>query len=103
MPPDNSESMMENLPYYKKKYEEAKKINVYYIPAQDERNGDDIYFYAIASASLHQQMMYCIDKGDIPHFAVVVEKGKGKPSTEVKDKIKAYYGFDHDKYANSIN
>ena len=101
MPPDNSESMMEQLPYYKQKYEEAKKINVYFIPATDERSGEDVYFYAIASQSLHNEMMYSIGKGDIPFFAVVVEKGKGKPSLEVKDKIKAYYGFDHDRYANS--
>ena len=100
MRPDDS-SIMENLPHYRDKYESAKKINVYFIPANDERTGEELYFYAIASASLHQQMTLCIDKGDIPYFAVVVEKGAGKPSTEVKDKIKAYYGFDHDKYANS--
>lgn len=97
----NDSSIMENLPHYRDKYESAKKINVYFIPAKDERTGGDVYFYAIASAGLHQQMMYSIDKGDIPYFAVVVEKGVGKPSVEVKDKIKAYYGFDHDKYANS--
>jgi hypothetical protein len=90
-------SIMENLPHYRDKYEAAKKINVYFIPAIDERTGEEVYFYAIASSGLHQQMMYCIGKGDIPHFAVVVEKGAGKPSAEVKDKIKAYYGFDHDK------
>ena len=94
-------NIMENLPHYREKYEAAKKINVYFIPANDEQTGEEIYFYAIASVMLHEQMMYSIDKGDIPFFAVVVEKGKGKPSTEVKDKIKAYYGFDHDKYANS--
>lgn len=101
MPPDNSESMMEELPYYKQKYEAAKKVNVYFVPATDERTGTDVYFYAIASQSLHDEMMYSINKGDIPFFAVVVEKGTGKPSVEVKDKIKAYYGFDHDQYANS--
>lgn len=100
MRPDET-SIMENLPHYRDKYEAAKKINVYFIPAKDERDGSDVYFYAIASQSLHQQMMYSIDKGDIPFFAVVVEKGTGKPSLEVKDKIKAYYGFDHDEYANS--
>lgn len=100
MKPDET-SIMENLPHYREKYEAAKKINVYFIPANDERTGEDLYFYAIASASLHEQMMYSINQGDIPFFAVVVEKGMGKPSVEVKDKIKAYYGFDHDKYANS--
>jgi hypothetical protein len=100
MRPDET-SIMENLPHYRDKYEAAKKINVYFIPAKDERDNSDVYFYAIASQSLHEQMMYSIDKGDIPFFAVVVEKGTGKPNLEVKDKIKAYYGFDHDKYANS--
>lgn len=96
MAPDTPESMMELLPHYRAKYNAAKKINVYFIPAIDERDGKEIYFYAIASQALHEEMMRCIHKGDIPHFAVVVEKGVGHPAAEVKDKIKAYYGFDHD-------
>jgi len=95
--------MMESLPHYKSKYEAAKKINVYFIPAFDERRNEDMYYYAIASAQLHEQMMYCLEKGDIPHFAVIVEKGYGIPSQEIKAKIKSYYGFDHDMYANNDN
>lgn len=103
MAPDNDESMMEKLPHYRAKYDAAKKIHVYFIPANDEQTGKELYFYAIASAALHPEMMRCLDKGDIPHFAVVVEKGQGQPTTETKEKIKAYYGFDHDASANSAN
>lgn len=97
------QDMMESLPHYKSKYEAAKKINVYFIPAFDEKRNEDMYYYAIASAMLHEQMMSCLNKGDIPHFAVVVEKGYGQPSQEVKTKIKSYYGFDHDYYASNDN
>ncbi len=96
MAPDN-DNMMEHLPHYRAKYDAAKKIHVYYIPAVDQKTNGKIYFYAIASEMLHDEMMCCIKLGDIPHFAVVVEKGQGAPTTEVKEKIKAYYGFDHDK------
>ena len=96
MAPDNDDSMMEKLPHYRAKYDAAKKIHVYYIPAHDEKTAQEIYFYAIASETLHSEMMRCIKQGDIPHFAVVVEKGAGKPNADVKAKIKAYYGFDHD-------
>lgn len=91
--------MMQNLPHYKSQYEAAKKINVYYIPAFDENRDEAMYFYAIASALLHDKMMYCLEKGDIPHFAVIVEKGYGIPTSNVKEKIKSYYGFDHDYLA----
>lgn len=91
--------MMEKLPHYRAKYDAAKKIHVYYIPARDEDRGEKMYFYAIASEMLHEEMMASLKQGDIPHFAVVVEKGYGQPSDEVKAKIKAYYGFDHDKTA----
>lgn len=100
---DQERDMMESLPHYKAKYEAAKKINVYFIPAFDEKQNKDMYYYAIASAQLHEQMMHCLAKGDIPHFAVVVEKGYGIPSQETKAKIKSYYGFDHDMYANNDN
>lgn len=81
------------------KYDAAKKIHVYFIPGLDTKNGKKLYFYAIASSLLHEEMMRCLEKGDIPHFAVIVEKGLGDPTAEVKEKIKAYYGFDHDRYA----
>lgn len=97
---DESDNMMEKLPHYRAKYDAAKKIHVYFVPARDEQTGGKIYFYAIASELLHDEMMKSLKTGDIPHFAVVVEKGKGEPTAEVKAKIKAYYGFDHDFYAS---
>lgn len=100
---DPNQDMMESLPHYKSKYEAAKKINVYFVPAFDEQRKENMYYYAIASAQLHDQMMYCLEKGDIPHFAVIVEKGYGAPTPEIKSKIKSYYGFDHDMHANNDN
>jgi len=96
--PDN---MMEQLPHYRAKYDAAKKIHVYFIPAVDKQRGGKIYFYAIASELLHDEMMRCLKLGDIPHFAVVVEKGTGEPTAETKAKIKTYYGFDHDAMMSS--
>lgn len=90
---------MEKLPHYRAKYDAARKIHVYFVPARDEQRGELMYFYAIASELLHDEMMRSLKKGDIPHFAVVVEKGRGEPSAEVKAKIKAYYGFDHEAHA----
>ncbi len=94
--PDN---MMEQLPHYRSKYDAAKKIHVYFIPAIDNKQDQRMYFYAIASEMLHTEMLQSLKQGIIPHFAVVVEKGYGEPSAEVKTKVKSYYGFDHDFYA----
>jgi hypothetical protein len=96
---DTPEDMMEKLPHYRAKYDAAKKIHVYYIPARDQQAGAKMYFYAIASELLHEDMMKSLKHGDIPHFAVVVAKGQGEPTDEVKERIKSYYGFDHDYYA----
>jgi hypothetical protein len=100
MSADAPDNMMERLPHYRVQYEAAKKIHVYYIPAQDETRREKMYFYAIASAALHEEMLRCLKLGDIPHFAAVVEKGYGEPTAEVKSKIKAYYGFDHEAAEN---
>lgn len=100
---DAPDKMMEHLPHYRAKYDAAKKIHVYYIPASDQLRGEKMYFYAIASELLHEEMLRCLKHGDIPHFAVVVEKGYGQPSDEVKAKVKAYYGFDHDAYASGTS
>lgn len=97
----SDDNFMEKLPHYRAKYDAAKKIHVYYIPGVDKQNGQKLFFYAIASEMLHEDMMRCLKDGSIPHFAVVVEKGTGIPSAEVKEKIKAYYGFDHDHYENA--
>ena len=93
------ENMMEQLPHYRTKYDAAKKIRVYFVPAFDEQKKEKMYFYAIASEMLHEETLRCLKLGDIPHFAVVVDKGYGEPTSEVKAKVKAYYGFDHDKEA----
>ncbi len=103
MAPDPHPGMMENLPHYKSKYEAAKKVNVYYVPAFDSARNIPVFFYAIASAMLHEQMSDCIRKGFIPEFAVIVEKGEGVPTSAVKEKMKAYYGFDHDFHASNDN
>ena len=93
-----SEDMMEQLPHYRAKYDAAKKIHVYFIPGKDNKENQKMYFYAIASEVLHSEMLQSLKVGVIPHFAVVVNKGYGDPTGEVKAKIKAYYGFDHDFY-----
>ena len=98
MAPD--QFMMERLPHYRSKYDEAKKIHVYFIPARNTRTSQPLYFYAIASSMLHDEMLRCLKHGDIHDFAVVVEKGEGAPNAETKEKIKAYYGFDHDSVAS---
>ncbi len=92
--PDN---MMEQMPHYRAKYDAAKKIHVYFVPGFDELKKEKIYYYAIASEMLHEETLKSLKKGDIPHFAVVVDKGTGEPTAEVKAKVKAYYGFDHDQ------
>lgn len=95
------EYMMERLPHYRAKYDEAKKIHVYFIPARDLNKNEPMYFYAIASSTLHEEMLRCLKLGDIPYFAAVVEKGHGAPTQEVKEKMQAYYGFDHDGLAET--
>ncbi|NBX02693.1 MAG: hypothetical protein EBR02_01235 [Alphaproteobacteria bacterium] len=87
---------MQNLPHYRMKYNAEKKIHVYFVPAHDTAKNEKMYFYVVASEMLHDETMRCLKHGDIPYFAVVVEKGYGQPDATVKDKIKAYYGFDHD-------
>jgi len=97
--PDVPDNIMVQLPHYRAKYDEAKKIHVYFIPGLDMRQKERIYYYAIASELLHDQMLRCLKDGNIPDFAVVVHKGVGTPTSDVKAKIKAYYGFDHDEMA----
>ena len=89
------------LPYLERARGDAakKKIKVYFITAFDKEKGEKAYYYAIASASLHDTMLKSLQAGDIPYFAVIVEKGYGEPTAEVKQKISDYYGFDHDLVA----
>jgi transcriptional regulator with XRE-family HTH domain len=71
-------------------------IEVFYIPGYDDERKEDIYWYAICHKKLHGKMMASLATGDIPHFCVVVAKGRGDPTAEAKDYIKRFYGFDHD-------
>lgn len=81
---------------YAKRYEEEKKVRVYYVPVANADASKRYYFYVVISALLHDKFMQAMDYGVIPDFAVVVEQGEGDPTPEVKDKMKRYYGFDHD-------
>jgi superoxide dismutase len=96
-------SMIHDLPHYREKYEAAKKVNVYYVPAHDEVENAPAFFYVLASAMLHDEMVASLKDGSIPDFAVVIESGYGEPTQEIKEKIKASYGFDHDLCANNDN
>ena len=94
--PEKPLSYLESL---QDRYEVWKKVNVYFIPGIDTNTGEKMYFYALASKSLHEAMVKSLEAGDIPDFAVIVEKGRGEPTAEVKEKIKRNYGFDHDFHA----
>ncbi len=96
-------SIMQDLPHYRDRYEAAKKVNVYFVPAYDQVEKEMAFFYVLASAALHDKMVKSLESGTIPDFAVIVESGYGDPSFEVKDKIKTTYGFDHDLHANNDN
>src|SRR5438067_2054605 len=91
--PEKPLSYLERL----NKIDKSKKINVYFIPGLDTKDGSQVYFYAIASMTLHDKMMQSLRNGDIPGFAVIIEKGHGEPTEEVKRKMKDHYGFDHDQ------
>jgi hypothetical protein len=81
---------------YLKRYEEEKRIRVYYIESVENGTGEPCFFYAIASGLLHERMVRCLMDGTIPDFAVIVERGYGKPTAEIKAKIREYYGFADD-------
>lgn len=96
-------SMMQDLPYYRERYEAQKKVRVYYIPAVENETNQPTFFYALASEVLHDDMVASLREGSIPHFAVIIESGYGEPTAEIKEKIKTHYGFDHDLHANNDN
>jgi len=86
-----------------KRLSEEKKVNVYFVPGKN-KFGEKTFLYALASATLHDKFVESIKKhGEVPDFAVIVEIGVGDPTPEIKAKIKDYYGFDHDYYANATN
>src|SRR5262249_1149199 len=75
-------------------------IRVYFINSFDNVYKEKCYFFAAASAELHEQMVESLnERGRIPDFAVIVAKDYGKPTREVKDYMKYLFGFDHDSLA----
>lgn len=96
-------TIMQELPHYRERYEAAKKVNVYFLPAHDEVANKPAFFYVLASASLHHEMLRALEEGHVPDFAVVIESGYGEPCHDTKAKIKTMYGFDHDMLANNDN
>ena len=89
---------MSNTPdQYKKRYDEERKINVYFLQMKNAA-GARHYFYIAASALLHEQLAKALEMNQIPDFAVVVAEDKGEPTDEVKQKMLDYYGFDHAVY-----
>ena len=81
-------------------YNGWKQIRVYFVRSFDDRLKRRVYFYAVVEAPRHDEMMLSLNDGNIPDFAVIVEKGFDDPTPEMKAKMKEYYGFDHDRYAN---
>lgn len=84
---------------YADRLAQEKKVNIYFIPYEDD-SSKKLYAYVAASALLHDKFMAALEFNQIPDFAVVVARGEGEPTTEVKDMIKRYYGFDHDHQAS---
>ena len=84
--------------YYSKRYNEEKQIRVYYLPIELHEGGQK-YMYVAASSLLHEQFMSALEMKQIPDFAVVVARGDGQPSNDIKQKMKQFYGFDHDAFA----
>ena len=81
---------------YKQRLAEERKVFVYYIPML-LADGARKYFYVAASALLHDKFIEAIEVNQIPDFAVVVEKGDGEPTNEVKEKMRHYYNFEHNE------
>lgn len=81
------------LPSHQARLALEKKVNVYFVPGHD-KHGNPSYIYAVCSAMLHEQFMECARDGGIPDYAVVVARGDGEPTAEVKERIKLLYGWD---------
>lgn len=89
-------------PEFCKRLAAEKRVNVYYVPGTDDQ-GHDTYAYVVVSSVLHDQFMEQLHQGKMPDFAVVAHSGYGKPTAEIKAKMKKYYGFDHDLLATNDN
>lgn len=104
MPTSFSSEAIDSSPSlaFNERLQAEKRVNVYYIPGTNNA-GERTFIYAVVSAALHDRFWEALKQGIIPDFAVIVEMGRGEPTDEVKAKIKAYYGFDHDLHANNDN
>ena len=45
----SDKDIMEGLPHYRAKYNAAKKIHVYFVPAHDSKRNEKMYFYSFYS------------------------------------------------------
>jgi hypothetical protein len=58
-----------------------------------------MFVYGISYISRRDEFIkYINETGNVPDYVIVVAKGYGEPSEEVKGMMKAYYGFDHDEH-----
>lgn len=85
---------MEQHDHYRRLHDAQKMVNVYFLTC-DDASGKSLYAYVAANSILHEEFMLAVAKSVIPDFSVVVEKGYGQPTDEIKERMKAYYGFDH--------
>jgi len=95
----DSHDIYRDVPSYRARLAEEKKINVYFVPGTGH-DGKAMYSYVVCSALLHEQFLEAVKLGVIPDFAVVVAAGEGTPDEETKARMKQYYGFDHDTAEN---
>lgn len=72
------------------------QITVYYLETFETSTQRECYFYMVCMSVLNEKMLNCLVANEYPDFALIVAKGYGKPTQEVKAKIREYYGFDHD-------
>lgn len=81
---------------YTRRVQDETRVMVYFIPSYDD-SGKKHYNYIAVNILLHDKLMQALADGEIPDYAVVLATGEGEPSPEVKQKIRLYYGFDHEK------
>ncbi len=88
---------------YAERLQEEKQTLTFFITTQDTATNQSYYYYLVISALLYDRFVKAMEMGVIPDFAVIVERGPGMPSQAIKDKMKLYYGFDHDKQVEEGN
>lgn len=87
---------------YAKRLEEEKKIKIFYIPFT-LGDGSQYYAYIAVSALLEKQFIEAIEYNQIPDYSVVIARGPGNPPQDLKDRMKQFYGFDHEEYLNQVS